>query len=215
TNIGDEGGFAPPLTKHTQPLDLIEKAVKACGYKKFVAYGIDAAASEFYEDGKYYLDDKPKTAKKMVEIYKALVKKYNIISIEDPFHEEDFESFAQLTKTISKKCQVVGDDLLVTNPGRIHQAQTSKSCTALLLKVNQIGTVTEAIGAAGVARQDRWKIMVSHRSGETSDSFIADLAVGLGATQIKSGAPCRGERLAKYNQLLRIEEESKIKLGKF
>ncbi len=219
TNVGDEGGFAPMMSKHTEPLEFLHKAVDECGYKNQVVFGIDAAASQFYtEKGKesgYLIDGKKKTADQLHTIYTDLVKRFNVRSIEDPFHEEAFEDFANLTKTLKNKAQIVGDDLLCTNPGRIHQAITSNACNALLLKPNQIGTVTEALDAASLALSERWNLMVSHRSGDTTDDFIADLAVGLGAGQIKSGAPARGERVAKYNQLLRIEEqaEGKIRLA--
>lgn len=214
TNVGDEGGFAPPLKKHTKPLDLIEQAVKECGYKKYVGYGLDAAASEFFKKNQYLLDGRKRSPEKLLEVYEKLAKSYPLLSIEDPFHEEAFEDFASLRESL-KKVQVVGDDLLCTNPGRIHQAGTLHACDALLLKANQIGTVTEAIDAAHLAFEQGWKVMVSHRSGETMDPFIADLSVGLGGHQIKAGAPARGERVAKYNQLLRIEEESKLRLGRF
>jgi len=214
-NVGDEGGFAPPLNKIEEPLRLLNLAVKKAGYKSKVKFGIDVAASEFYKDGKYEVDGKKLTSKQLINVYLKLIKKYPIITIEDPFDENDFESFAELKK--KTKIQIVGDDLLVTNVKRIEKALQHKSCNALLLKINQIGTITEALSAAKLAVKNNWNIMVSHRSGETSDDFIADLAVGISASQIKSGATCRGERLAKYNQLLRIQEHlgKKAKYSKF
>ena len=206
-NVGDEGGFAPPIGTGHEGFDLLMQAVEDAGYKNKVKFGMDAAASEFYHDG-YYLFEKQKlTSNKLMEYYEELVKKYPIISIEDPFDQEDFEAFRELTSKLKPKTQIVGDDLTVTNPEIVRKAIRTQACNCLLLKVNQIGSVTEALQAADLAFKDEWKVMVSHRSGETRDDFIADLAVGLSTGQIKSGAPCRAERLAKYNQLLRIEEE--------
>ena len=170
---------------------------------------LDVAASSFYKDGKYLVEGKELSADELSDIYGDLMKKYPIISIEDPFDEEDFTAFANFTKKYGDKVQIVGDDLLVTNVDRIKIALDVGACNALLLKVNQIGTLTEAINAARMAFRNDWNVMVSHRSGETEDSFIADLVVALGTGQIKSGAPCRSERTAKYNQLLRIEEQLK------
>ena len=206
-NVGDEGGFAPPLKNAKEALDILTRAVTKAGYKGKVDIAVDAAASEFYKKGKYEIDNKKLTPKQLLNYYLKLIKKYHIISLEDPFQEEDFTSFAELTK--KSKIQIVGDDLLVTNQKRIETAIKNKSCNCLLLKVNQIGTITEAINAAKLAFKNNWKVMVSHRSGETEDTFIADLVAALGCGQIKSGAPCRSERTAKYNQLLRIEEEFK------
>ncbi|MBW2985242.1 phosphopyruvate hydratase [Candidatus Woesearchaeota archaeon] len=205
-NVGDEGGFAPPMKRIEEPLELLTKAVSQAGYTTKVKFALDVAASEFYKNGNYILEGKKLSSEKLKEKYIKLIKRYPIISIEDPFDQEDFYSFAQLNSS-TKNLQIVGDDLLVTNTKRIETALQQKSCNALLLKVNQIGSITEALGAAKLAANNDWNIMVSHRSGETEDSFIADLVVGLGAGQFKSGAPCRSERLAKYNQLLRIEEE--------
>lgn len=205
TTIGDEGGFAPEeFDLVREPLNFIKKAIAEAGYKNKVKIAIDAAASEFYKRGKYSVDNKQFTKEKLLQYYKDLIKKQPIISLEDPFREDDFNSFAKLTKSV--KIQIVGDDLLVTNPARVKKAIKAKACNCLLLKINQIGTITEAIKAANLAFDAGWNVMVSHRSGETNDDFIADLSVGLGTGQIKAGAPCRGERLAKYNQLLRIEE---------
>jgi len=205
TNVGDEGGFAPAkIKKTTEALDLLKKAISLSGYNKKVDIAIDCAASEFYKGKKYSVDGKKLTKESLLDFYLKLIKKYPIISIEDPFDQEDFESFALLNEM--SKIQIVGDDLTVTNLERIEAAISEGSCNCLLLKVNQIGTLTEALDAARMAMDNGWKVMVSHRSGETEDTFIADLAVALGCGQIKSGAPCRGERTSKYNQLLRIEE---------
>ncbi len=206
TNVGDEGGFAPPMSCYEDPFDYIMDAVEKLGYYKKIKLGIDAAATSFYRGNKYYLEGQEMSTSDLVETYIETANAYPIVSIEDPFVEDDFEAFAKLTKK-TKNIQIVGDDLLCTNQQRIQKAIIMDSCNALLLKVNQIGTITEALEAAKLAMNNEWNVMVSHRSGETTDSFIADLAVGLGNGQIKSGAPCRGERLAKYNQLLRIEEE--------
>ncbi len=207
TNVGDEGGFAPPLTCIEEPLDVLADAVQNLGYWKKVAFGIDAAASTFHRGQKYHVEGEELTSADLMEKYIELAGAYPLVSIEDPFHEDDFEGFAKLTRQIGKRVQIVGDDLLCTNPERIRNALVHNSCSALLLKVNQIGTLSQAFDAARLALGNDWNVMVSHRSGETTDCFIADLAVGLGNGQIKAGAPCRGERLAKYNQLLRIEEE--------
>ena len=206
-NVGDEGGFAPPLTCVDEPLDLLADAVQSLGYWKKVGFGIDAAASTFHRGTRYYLEGSEMNTGDLLEKYVDLIGAYPIISIEDPFHEDAFEEFARLTKQVSKRCQIVGDDLLCTNPDRIRTAIVQGSCSALLLKPNQIGTLSEAMDAARLALDQKWNVMTSHRSGETTDCFIACLSVGLGTGQIKAGAPCRGERLAKYDQLLRIEEE--------
>jgi len=192
------------------------KAIKKAGYEGKIKIGMDAAASEFYKNGKYIIGGKndPKKGKKvkvkdLAKMYIKWVKKYPIVSIEDPFDQDDFKGNAHITKEIGKEVQIVGDDLLVTNPRRVKRAITEKACNCLLLKVNQIGSVTEAIEACKLAQKAGWGVMMSHRSGETEDSFIADFVVGLKTGEIKSGAPCRSERLAKYNQLLRIEEHHK------
>eukprot|EP01053_Blabericola_migrator_P005731 Blabericola_migrator_1__5730@NODE_2904_length_2221_cov_919_335655_g1823_i0_p1_GENE_NODE_2904_length_2221_cov_919_335655_g1823_i0NODE_2904_length_2221_cov_919_335655_g1823_i0_p1_ORF_typecomplete_len447_score119_99Enolase_C/PF00113_22/3_3e134Enolase_N/PF03952_16/1_1e61MR_MLE_C/PF13378_6/1_1e05MAAL_C/PF07476_11/0_00096MR_MLE_N/PF02746_16/0_005DUF5010/PF16402_5/0_11DUF4848/PF16140_5/6_3e02DUF4848/PF16140_5/1_1_NODE_2904_length_2221_cov_919_335655_g1823_i01031443 len=217
TNVGDEGGFAPNIQNHFDALDLLTEAIKAAGHEGKVKIGTDIAASEFYkgDEKKYDLDfknpnsDKSKwiTGDQLAQVYQDFVTKYPMVSIEDPYDQDDFEHYAKLTAAIGKDTQIVGDDLLVTNPKRIQAALDKKACNALLLKVNQIGSVTEAIDATLLSLKNNWGVMVSHRSGETEDTFIADLAVGLGVGQIKTGAPCRSERLAKYNQILRIEEE--------
>lgn len=215
TNVGDEGGFAPNIQSSRDGLDLLKAAIEKAGYAGKVKIGMDCAASEFFSDGKYDLDFKTKnndksqvlTGEQLANLYKEFVKDYPIVSIEDPFDQDDWDSYAKLTNEIGKDVQIVGDDLLVTNPKRIKTGVEKKACNALLLKVNQIGTVTESIQACKDAQAAGWGVMVSHRSGETEDNFIADLVVGLGTGEIKTGAPCRSERLSKYNQLLRIEEE--------
>jgi enolase len=211
-NVGDEGGFAPNIQDNKEALELIKEAIISAGYCGKIKIGMDVAASEFYKDHKYDLNFKGvppelKTSEEIIELYKKFVDEYEIISIEDPFDQDDWDSYGKLTKELSHKVQIVGDDFLVTNVKRIKKAVEKNSCNALLLKVNQIGTITEAIEAAKKAKEAGWSVMVSHRSGETEDTFIADLVVGLGTGQIKTGAPCRGERTCKYNQLLRIEEE--------
>ena len=214
-NVGDEGGFAPNIQDNKEGLELLKEAIAKAGYVGKVRIGMDVAASEFYSDGIYDLDFKnpkndgtmKKSGDEMITLYEDFVKQYKLISIEDPFDQDDWESYAKLTCRVGKEVQIVGDDLLVTNVKRIKQGITRKACNALLLKVNQIGTVTESIEACKLAQKAGWGVMVSHRSGETEDTFIADLVVGLKTGQIKTGAPCRSERLAKYNQLMRIEEE--------
>ncbi|MBI2573013.1 phosphopyruvate hydratase [Candidatus Woesearchaeota archaeon] len=207
TNVGDEGGFAPPVRSVREALDVLVKAIADAGYKGKVDIALDCAASEFYNNGKYIVDGTKLGNAELLKLYLDLVKKYPIISIEDPFEQEDFESFALLRERVAKqKVQVVGDDLTVTNVRRIRMALGHKSISCLLLKVNQIGTLSEAIAAADLMFSESLGVMVSHRSGETTDTFIADLAVALGCGQIKAGAPCRGERVAKYNRLMEIEE---------
>lgn len=208
TNVGDEGGFAPPLNKSAEALDIIMKSIEKAGYIGKVKLALDCAASEFYKNGSYIFEGKKMKAEKLMGCYAKLIDEYPIASIEDPFSQDDFKAWAMFTGEFGKKVQIVGDDLLVTSVKRIKEAINRNACNALLLKINQIGTITESISAWRTAVSEGWKVMVSHRSGETGDSFISDLAVGLGAGQIKAGAPCRSERLAKYNQLIRIEEES-------
>jgi len=213
TNVGDEGGFAPNIQDNREGLELLKIAIEKAGYTDKVKIGMDCAASEFFKDGKYDLDFKNPnsdpskwlTGSALVALYQGFIDQYPIVSIEDGFDQDDFDAWADLTSKTS--VQIVGDDLLVTNPKRIKMAIEKKACNALLLKVNQIGSVTESIQACKMAQAKGWGVMVSHRSGETEDTFIADLVVGLCTGQIKTGAPCRSERLAKYNQLLRIEEE--------
>ncbi|MFH1127059.1 MAG: phosphopyruvate hydratase [archaeon] len=206
TNIADEGGFAPPVKSVEERLELMTKAVEEAGYKGKIKFALDPAATEFYHDGIYNIHGKEMTSLEMVDFYKELAARYGIISIEDGFAENDFEGFAAMTKAAGHKMQIVGDDLLVTNVERITQALKTKACNSLLLKVNQVGTLTEAIASANLAFKNNWTVVVSHRSGETEDPFIADLAVGIGANQTKFGAPARSDRCAKYNELLRIEE---------
>ncbi|MBN2014913.1 MAG: phosphopyruvate hydratase [Candidatus Altiarchaeota archaeon] len=206
-NVGDEGGFAPPLSQAEEPLELILEAVEESGYNGKVKMGIDAAASEFYDEGNYVFEGRKISGEELSDIYVDLLQKYPIVSCEDVFAQDDWGSWKAFTEKNSERVQLVGDDLLVTNVKRIKKAVELKACNALLLKINQIGTISEAIDAAHIAMENGWNVMVSHRSGETEDSFIADLVVGLGTGQIKSGAPCRSERNAKYNQLMRIEEE--------
>lgn len=206
-NVGDEGGFAPPMKDTREALDALVKAVDEAGYAKEIMLGMDCAASSFYSDGKYSIDGKGMDAGELVDYLGGMVESYPIISVEDPLEEEDFGGFAEFTRKYGRKAQVVGDDLLVTNPERIKRAVEKRSCNALLLKINQVGTVSEAMEAAKIAKKAGWRVVVSHRSGETEDNFIADFAVGIEAGQIKTGAPARGERTSKYNQLLRIEEK--------
>ncbi|VDD87884.1 unnamed protein product [Enterobius vermicularis] len=215
TAVGDEGGFAPNIQDNKEGLDLLNTAIALAGYTGKVSIGMDVAASEFYKEAekKYDLDFKNpnsdknlwKTGEEMAELYQTFIKEYPVVSIEDAFDQDDWENWQKLHA--NTHIQLVGDDLTVTNPKRIQMAIDKKACNCLLLKVNQIGSVTESIEAAKLSRAHGWGVMVSHRSGETEDTFIADLVVGLATGQIKTGAPCRSERLAKYNQLLRIEEE--------
>ncbi|MCX6709474.1 MAG: phosphopyruvate hydratase [Candidatus Woesearchaeota archaeon] len=209
-NVGDEGGFAPPIEKPEDALSILEKAVSDSGYSGKIKLAIDSAASEFFSEGKYHLD-KPYSAEALTDYYLSLAESFPIVSFEDPFEQNDFFAYRKFTAKIKAKygdkIQVVGDDLLATNPKRIRMGIRRKACSALLLKLNQIGTVSEAISAARLAMKSGWNVMVSHRSGETEDTFIADLAVALGCGEIKLGAPARGERTAKFNELIRIEEE--------
>ncbi|KRZ66778.1 Enolase, partial [Trichinella papuae] len=235
TAVGDEGGFAPNIQDNKEALELLKEAIGKAGYEGKVKIGMDIAASEFYKSKEklYDLDFKnpesnakdwliclfvlnrtcpcsvrqvrQKNGEQMLELYKDFVANYPIVSIEDGYDQDDWDNWAKMCSEM--KIQIVGDDLTCTNPKRIQQAIDKKACNTLLLKVNQIGSVTESIQACQLSRKNGWGVMVSHRSGETEDTFIADLVVGLATGQIKTGAPCRSERLAKYNQLLRIEEE--------
>ncbi|MHA1396479.1 MAG: phosphopyruvate hydratase [Candidatus Heimdallarchaeaceae archaeon] len=207
-NLGDEGGFGSPVDTAPEALQMLVDAIHDVGYEagKQISIGLDSAASEFFENGLYEVDGNKLTGDELIEYYLELIDQYPIISLEDPFDENDFLSFAKLLAKVTN-ISIVADDLTVTNPKRIQMAIDQKSANYLLLKVNQIGTLTEAIKAAELARNSGWGINISHRSGETEDAFIADLAVALAAERIKTGAPARGERTAKYNQLLRIEEE--------
>ncbi len=206
-NVGDEGGFAPPIRRVEDALDLIEAAVQRLGYGRKVRLALDCAASTFYQQGLYHLAaGQSLRASELLDYYLMLARAYPIIALEDPFHEEDFDHFAELARKLRGKALVVADDLTATNPQRILLAARKHAASCLLLKPNQIGTVSEAMEAARLARKHGWRVMVSHRSGETTDDFIADFAVGIGADFLKAGAPARGERVAKYNQLLRIGE---------
>lgn len=218
-NVGDEGGFAPSVQDNNEALECLMEAIRKTPHESKIKIATDVAASEFYnnETKKYDLDfknpegsseDMKKSSDDIISYYKEQwLSKYPFVSIEDPFDQDDWAAYTKFTAEVGKEVQIVGDDLLVTNPKRIQKAIDVSACNALLLKINQIGTITESIEAANMAREKGWGVMVSHRSGETEDVFIADLVVGLQTGQIKTGAPCRSERLAKYNQLLRIEEE--------
>lgn len=211
TGVGDEGGFAPKVPSNRAPLDFITEAIEAAGYKpgSDIALALDPASSEFFTDGTYELKSEGKklSSEEMAGYYQDLTAAYPVISIEDGLAEDDWDGWIAMTKAIGKKVQLVGDDLFVTNTKRISRGISEKAANAVLIKLNQIGTITETIAAVTMARNAGWNSMISHRSGETVDSFIADLSVSLGTGQIKTGAPCRGERVEKYNQLIRIHEE--------
>lgn len=209
TGLGDEGGFAPNLDSNAAALDLIIEAIEKAGYKpgEEIALALDVASSEFYNDGAYEFEGQKKSAAEMSAYYADLVAKYPLVSIEDPLDENDWEGYKTLTAEIGDKVQIVGDDLFVTNPERLAKGIEGGAANALLVKVNQIGSLTETFDAMSMAQRNEYRCMVSHRSGETEDVTIADLAVATNAGQIKTGAPARSERVAKYNQLLRIEEE--------
>jgi len=216
-NVGDEGGFAPNVQDNNEALEILVQAIEATAHKDKVKMAINVSASEFYDAGSktYDLDFKnprgsapemKRGGNQMIELYKSWIAKYPLISIEDPFDRDDWETYSKFVEQAGEDTQIVGDALLATNPMRVQKGIDQKACNGMVLKVNQIGSVTEALEAASMSQAAGWGVTVSHRLGETEDSFIADLAVGLGAGQIKAGAPCRAERLAKYNQLLRIEE---------
>ncbi len=211
TGVGDEGGFAPAFKKNADAVENILKAIDKAGYKPGRDIGIvlDCAASSIYEEGVYNLrtEGRKVGAEEMVRMYQDWVGRYPIISIEDGLAEDDWEGWAMLTRTIGDRIQLVGDDLFVTNVKRLARGIAEKSANSVLIKLNQIGTLTETVAAIAMARKAGWTAMISHRSGETVDSFISDLSVAMGTGQIKTGAPCRGERVEKYNQLMRIEEE--------
>lgn len=209
TGLGDEGGFAPNLDSNAAALDLIMEAIEKAGYKpgEEIALALDVASSEFFSDGAYTFEGEKKSAAEMSAYYAELVAKYPLVSIEDPLDENDWEGYKTLTAEIGDKVQLVGDDLFVTNPVRLAKGIEEGAANALLVKVNQIGSLTETFDAMQLAQRSEYRCMVSHRSGETEDVTIADLAVATNAGQIKTGAPARSERVAKYNQLLRIEEE--------
>ena len=211
TGLGDEGGFAPELAHNAAALDIISEAIAKAGYKlgTDIALALDVASSEFYDakTGKYTFEGKERTGDEMIAYYAELVAKYPLVSIEDPLAEDDWAAWTKMTAELGSKVQLVGDDLYVTNPSRLQKGIDLKAGNAILVKVNQIGTLTETLDAVSLAQRDGMKAIISHRSGETEDTFIADLAVATNAGQIKTGAPARSERVAKYNQLLRIEEE--------
>ncbi len=209
TGLGDEGGFAPNLGSNREALDLIIEAIKKAGYKpgKEIALALDVAASEFFDKGKYTFEGKKKTAAQMVEYYAELVDAYPLVSIEDPLNEDDWKGWKTMTEQLGDKVQLVGDDLFVTNPERLAKGIAEGIANSILIKVNQIGSLTETMDAVELAHRNGYRCMMSHRSGETEDVTIADLAVATNCGQIKTGAPARSERVAKYNQLLRIEEE--------
>jgi enolase len=211
TTVGDEGGFAPRVSTNSEAVELILEAIKAAGYTvgKDVMLALDPAASEFYEDGKYHLkvEGKSLTGPELVDFWESWVDKYPIISLEDGLAEDDWDTWVLLTERLGNRIQIVGDDILVTNAKRIQKAIDMGAGNSLLCKVNQIGTLTEAIEAVNMVQRAGWTAVTSHRSGETEDASIADLAVALNSGQIKTGAPARSDRVAKYNQLLRIEEE--------
>lgn len=209
--VGDEGGFAPALSSHREALDLLLAAIEKAGYRpgEHVFLALDPAASEFYREGKYVLagEDKILTSQELIELYRGWLDRYPIISLEDGLAEEDWEGWRELTKQLGDRVQLVGDDIFVTNPTLLARGIQEGVGNSVLIKVNQIGTLSETLETVAQAHQAGYTTVISHRSGETEDTFIADLAVALNAGQIKTGAPCRGERVAKYNQLLRIEEE--------
>ena len=211
TSVGDEGGFAPSLKANVEAIEVILEAIEKAGYKpgEQVRIALDPAASEFFEDGKYVLkkEGRTLTGAEMVDFYADWVEKYPIISIEDGLAEDDWESWVLMTERLGDRVQIVGDDLLVTNVARVRKAIELGACNSLLCKVNQIGTLTEAIAAVQLAQRAGWTAVVSHRSGETEDVTIGDLVVALNTGQIKTGAPCRSDRVAKYNQLIRIEQD--------
>ncbi len=214
TGVGDEGGFAPDLKSNTEAFELIMEAIKKAGYipGKDVKLAIDVAASEFYEKGKYNLvgENRSLTTDELIEFYKELINKYPIISIEDPVDENDWDGFVKITKELGDKVQLVGDDLFVTNKKYLQMGINKKAGNAILIKVNQIGTITETLDTIKLAKENGYKTIISHRSGETEDTIIADLAVGLNLGQIKTGSMSRTDRICKYNELMRIEEELNI-----
>lgn len=209
TGLGDEGGFAPSVESTRAALDVIVDAIKKAGYQpgKDVALALDVASSEFYDNGSYKFEGSELSGEEMAQVYAELIDEYPIVSIEDPLDENDWEGYVNLTREIGDKVQIVGDDFFVTNPQRLREGIDKGAANALLVKVNQIGTLTETFDAVELAHRNGYRTMMSHRSGETEDTTIADLAVALSCGQIKTGAPARSERVAKYNRLLRIEEE--------
>lgn len=206
-NVGDEGGYAPPLQDPSEPFELMVDAIDEAGYTDEVHLAIDAAASEFYSSGGYEFNGEVVQSEYMIDFYEELLDEYPIISMEDPLDEEDWKGYIEITERLADRVQIVGDDLFVSNPEIIRRGIDEGACNCVLLKVNQIGTLTEAMDAASLATRNGYGVMVSHRSGETSDTFISDLSVALSSGQIKTGAPARSERTSKYNRLLRIEEQ--------
>jgi enolase len=204
-SVGDEGGFAPQLKDHAAALDVLTKSIGAAGYAGKVRLALDAAASEFYKDGKYVLEKKPRTADELADVYAAWSAKYGFVSLEDPLAEDDWAGWKSITAKLGDRLRIIGDDLFVTNPKRLERGIKEKAANAILIKLNQIGTLTETVAAVRLAQKSGFSTVISHRSGETEDAFIADLAVALNAGAIKTGAPCRSERLAKYNRLIQIE----------
>jgi enolase len=209
TGLGDEGGFAPNLSSNRAALDLLMEAIEKAGFTpgKDIALGLDVAASEFHTDGKYAFEGKQLNSAELTAYFAELVAAYPLVTIEDPLDEDDWEGWAQFTTELGAKTQIVGDDLFVTNPSRLAKGIDLSSANSMLVKLNQIGTLTETLDAVSLAQRNGFSTVISHRSGETEDTFIADLSVATGSGQIKTGAPARSERVAKYNQLLRIEEE--------
>lgn len=207
TAVGDEGGFAPHLTNSDDAFSTLTEAIEKAGYTGRVKFAIDAAASEFYKDGSYHIDGKTLNSEELVKYYEDLCAKYPIVSIEDSHSEDDWEGFQSMVQKMGDRVQIVGDDLLVTNVERIKKAIDAKAATSVLIKLNQIGSVSETVDAIQMAQQNGWTAIASHRSGETEDTFISHLAVGLGTGQIKTGSLSRTDRICKYNELLRIEEE--------
>ncbi len=206
-NVGDEGGYAPPLKDPFEPLELILETLEETGYDKVVDLAIDCAGSEFYKNESYHFAGETLTSEEMVEFYGRLIEEYPVISIEDPLSEDDWSGFVELTDRIGDEVQIIGDDLFVTNQELVMEGIEKGACNCLLLKVNQIGSLTEAMDAASMAFRNGYGVQISHRSGETCDDFIADLSVALSSGQIKAGAPARSERTAKYNRLMEIEEQ--------
>ncbi|MDR1123978.1 MAG: phosphopyruvate hydratase [Elusimicrobiota bacterium] len=206
TAVGDEGGFAPKIARHEDVIKTILAAAKEAGYKN-ISLALDAAASEFFKNGKYIFEGKARTAEEMTKIYAGWAAKYPLVSTEDPLHEDDWAGWRHYTAKLGKKINIVGDDLFVTNKARLEQGIKQKAANSILIKLNQIGTVTETVDVIAAAKAAGYTSIISHRSGETEDAFIADLAVATNAGAIKTGAPCRSERTAKYNRLLVIEEE--------
>lgn len=216
TNVGDEGGFAPHLQKNEEALRLLVEAISAAGYQpgRDLALALDPAASAFYADGRYHIDGKSLSASELISLYEEWLKKYPIVSIEDGLAEDDWVGWRELTKRLGRRVQLVGDDIFVTNPALIQKGIREGVANAVLIKLNQIGTLTETLRAIETAHRGGYRTVISHRSGETEDTFIADLAVGTGAGQIKTGSVSRGERTAKYNQLLRLEECYQLSLAR-